>query len=410
MKRVADESLAPRGELNFRWAWRHMPTLVYIIEAEKQRAPLKGLKVGVCLHVTKETAVFVKGLQLLGAEVYLAGANPLSTQDDIAAFLLSEGVEVWAWKGETADEYYSCIRSVLSSRPNIQVDDGADAHVMAHREGYAQGIQGGTEETTTGVQRLRALEAEGGLAYPIIAVNNANTKYLFDNRYGTGQSALDGILRATSLLLAGKVVVVAGYGWVGRGVAARARGLGARVVVTEVNPIRALEAYLDGFEVMDMSEAARIGDLFVTCTGQVNVIDREHIELMKDGAILANAGHFDVEVNVAALRQMAKESREVRPFVTEFIMPNGRVVYLLAEGRVVNLVCAEGHPPEVMMMSFANQLLSVLYLAKHAGALGKRLLAVPPEIDEEVARVTLRAYGIKLDALSEEQVKYFKKV
>lgn len=406
MKRVADESLAPRGAINFSWAWRHMPTLTRIIEDQRPKAPLKGKKVGVCLHVTKETAVFVKGLQQLGAEVYLAGANPLSTQDDIAAYLLSEGVEVWAWRGQSTEQYKACIRNVLRAGPSLQVDDGADAHVMAHSEGYAARIEGGTEETTTGVLRLRALERQRGLAYPIIAVNNASTKFLFDNRYGTGQSTLDGILRATSLLLAGKVVVVAGYGWVGRGVAARARGLGARVVVTEVNPIRALEALLQGYEVMSMRQAAPLGDLFITCTGQINVIDEPHLLNMKDGAVLANAGHFDVEVNVGALKRMARASREVRPNVTEYELPDGRRLYLLAEGRVVNLVCAEGHPPEVMMMSFSNQLLSLLYLANEAPRLEKRLVPVPQEVDEEVARATLGAYGIALDALTEEQVKY----
>ncbi|MCD6511955.1 MAG: adenosylhomocysteinase [Thaumarchaeota archaeon] len=405
MYKVADMGLAEEGRKNYEWAYRHMPALVRTIEKLKPKKPLEGVRVGVCLHVTKETSVLVMGLKELGADVYLTCANPLSTQDDIAAFLASEGVNVFAWRGESEEEYWENIRTVLRSRPSILMDDGSDAHVTAHEEGLCDSIVGGTEETTSGVIRLRALDEAGKLRYPIIAVNNAYTKFLFDNRYGTGQSTLDGILRATSLLIAGKKFVVCGYGWVGRGIAMRARGLGADVIVCEVDPYKALEASLDGYSVMPIAEAAKVGDIFVTATGQIGVIRGEHMELMKDGAILANSGHFDVEIDVSYLRKF--KSRKVRPNVEEFDL-NGKRLYLLAEGRVVNLVAAEGHPPEVMMMSFSNQLMSALYLLENHEKLEKKLYGVPEEIDREVAVNALEGFGIKIDKPTEEQVRYAK--
>lgn len=406
--KIADPSLAPVGEKSYEWAYRHMPTLTKLIEEFKAQKPLEERVLGVCLHVTKETSVLVKGLLELGGKVYLAAANPLSTQDEIAAYLAQEGVEVWAWRGESPEEYNDCIRQVLRSRPQIVMDDGGDAHITLHEDEEFREHRplGGTEETTTGVVRLRALERAGKLKYPVVVVNNAYTKYLFDNRYGTGQSTFDGILRATALLIAGKRVVVAGYGWVGRGIAMRARGLGALTIVTEVDPFRALEARMDGFDVMPMDEAARIGDFFITATGQYHVIRREHIEAMKDGVILANAGHFDVEIDVEALREMAVTSREVRPHLREFTLKGGKRIYLIGEGRIANLVAAEGHPPEVMSLSFSNQLLSAVHIAK--GKIGQepRLLNVPEEIDRRVAATTLQVMGVRIDQPTEEQVKY----
>ncbi len=406
--KVKDLSLAPRGRMQIEWARRHMPVLELIRKRFEAEKPLKGVRVGAVLHVTKETAVLVETLAAGGAEVWLAASNPLSTQDDVAAALAEEGIHVFAWRGETSEEYFWAIDVVASAQPHIVIDDGGDLHAHLHdkRIEVAEKVWGGTEETTTGVIRLRALEREGLLRYPVIAVNNALTKYLFDNRYGTGQSTIDGILRATNILLAGKVVVVAGYGWVGRGIAMRARGMGARVVVTEVDPVKALEAVMDGFEVMPMSRAAEIGDVFITATGNKDVIRAEHFLKMKDGAILANAGHFNVEISVSDLEKLAKEKREVRPCVTEYILENGKRLYLLAEGRLVNLVCAEGHPSEVMDMSFANQALSVEYLVKNRGRLERKVYNVPAEIDSEVARLKLRSMGIEIDVLTEEQKRY----
>lgn len=406
--RIANGALAPEGERSYRWAFQHMPTLGKAIQIHSRKNPLDGHRLGVCLHVTKETAVLVMGLKQLGAEVFLAGANPLSTQDDIAAFLASEGITVFAWRDESPEEYRDCIGSVLSGQPQIIMDDGADAHSLLHDSAKFAGQRplGGTEETTTGVIRLKALEREGKLRYPIIAVNNAKTKFLFDNRYGTGQSTFDGILRATSLLIAGKKVVVAGYGWVGKGIAARAKGLGALVIVTETDPLKALEARMDGFEVMPMAEAARLGDLFITATGQLNVIRREHIAEMRDGAILANAGHFDVEVDVKGLQEESTSRKVVRPNVEEFTLRRGKKIYLIGRGRIANLVAAEGHPPEVMSMSFANQLLSVLYISRHSESLSKAVLDVPHEIDTQVASLTLDALEIRIDKLTKEQLEY----
>ena len=405
--KVKDKSLAPRGRLQIEWAEKHMPVLMLIRERFSKDKPLKGIRVGAVLHVTKETAVLVKTLKAGGAEVYLAASNPLSTQDEVAATLVEEGIHVYAWRGQTSDEYYWCIRQVAEAEPHVVIDDGADLHAMLHKEyeDIARRIKGGTEETTTGVVRLRALEREGKLLYPVIAVNDAYTKYLFDNRYGTGQSTIDGILRATNILLAGKKVVVAGYGWVGRGIAMRARGMGARVIVTEVDPIRALEAVMDGFDVMPMKEAVKIGEVFITATGNKDVITREHFMLMKDGVVLANAGHFNVEISVKDLEEIAVSKREIRPYVTEYKLPNGKRLYLLAEGRLVNLVAAEGHPSEVMDMSFANQALSVEYIVKNPRQ-QPRVYRVPREIDENVARLKLKTMNIEIDELTPEQKKY----
>jgi len=406
--RVRDPGLAGRGRLQIEWAEMHMPVLVGLRERFSGEKPLEGYRVGVVLHVTKETAVLVRTLLAWGAEVWLAAGNPLSTQDDVAAALVEDGANVFAWRGMTPDEYFWAIGRVAAARPDLVIDDGGDLHVYLHEKAVdvARNVIGGTEETTTGVIRLRALEKAGKLLYPVIAVNDALTKHMFDNRYGTGQSTVDGILRATNILLAGKKAVVAGYGWVGRGVAWRLRGMGARVIVVEADPIRALEAVMDGFDVMSMDEAAPIGDLFVTATGNTSVIRKEHMLKMKDGAILANAGHFNVEVRVDHLEEIAVSKRQVRPYTTEYRLPDGRRLYLLAEGRLVNLVAAEGHPSEVMDMSFANQALSLLYLKDNAASLQPKVYRVPREQDEQVARLKLEAMGIRIEELTEEQRKY----
>ena len=406
--KVKDVGLAKDGWVQIEWAERHMPVLMKIRREFEKDKPLESVRVAAVLHVTKETAALVRTLKAGGAEIWLAGSNPLSTQDDVAAALAEDGIKVFAWRGQTSEEYYWCIEKVASSQPHVVMDDGADLHAFLHSKGIEVGrrVIGGTEETTTGVLRLRALEREGKLLYPIIAVNDALTKYLFDNRYGTGQSTIDGILRATNILLAGKVVVVAGYGWVGRGIAMRARGMGARVIITEVNPVRALEAVMDGYEVMPMSEAAKVGDIFITATGNRDVIRIEHFELMKDGAILANAGHFNVEVSVSELEKIAVSKRTIRRYVTEYTLRNGKKLYLIAEGRLVNLVAAEGHPSEVMDMSFANQAYSVKYLIENKGKLPTKVYKVPDEIDEYVAKLKLESMGIKIDTLTEEQKKY----
>jgi adenosylhomocysteinase len=368
--------------------------------------PLEGVRVGVCLHVTKETAVLIDALLNAGADVKLSGANPLSTQDDIAAYL-STRTDVWAWRGESAKEYDWCIDQVLATKPTQLVDDGADLNVAALKS-KTKGINGGSEETTTGVVRLQALEADGLLSYPIIAVNNAQTKFLFDNRYGTGQSTIDGILRATALLLAGKRTVVVGYGWVGKGIAMRAKGMGARVTVVEVDPIKAIEAHLDGFEVSNISEAAKDGDLFIAATGQKNVIPFEAVQEMKQGAILANAGHFDVEIDVKTMMAKAKGVRAVRDNVDEVQLPSGKSVYLIGKGRIANLVAAEGHPPEVMQMSFANQFMAALYIRKNHSKMERKVISVPIEIDTEVARAALDSLGITIGEATKEQRDYAK--
>ncbi|MEM0253821.1 MAG: adenosylhomocysteinase [Candidatus Bathyarchaeia archaeon] len=405
--RVKDESLAESGYLQIEWASKHMPVLKKIKERLSREKPFRDIVIGACLHVTKETAVLMDVLLAGGAEVALCGSNPLSTQDDVAAALVDMGVHVYAWRGQTTDEYYWCIERVIDYRPMITLDDGADLVSTIHskRSEVLSGVKGGTEETTTGVLRLRAMERKGALKYAIIAVNDAYTKYLFDNRYGTGQSTIDGILRATNILLAGKTFVVCGYGWCGRGIATRARGMGANVIVTEVNPLRALEAVMDGFRVMPINEAAAIGDIFVTATGDINVIRGEHMLKMKDGAILANSGHFNVEINIGDLEILAASTRVIRPNLKEYTLKDGRRLYLLAEGRLVNLASAEGHPSEVMDMSFANQALSVEYIAKNE-KLPPKVYSVPREIDETVARLKLEAMGVKIDSLTEEQEKY----
>jgi adenosylhomocysteinase len=401
--RIADNKLAARGRATHEWAARRMGIIERIVKNNERAQPMASLRLGFCLHITKETSVLAMAAKRLGAEIAICSANPLSAQDDIAAFLYGEGISVYAWRGETGAQYRQCIRDVLASRPAIVTDDGADLHVAAHRQ-KAGGIVGGTEETTSGVKRLAALEGAGKLLYPVIAVNNARTKYLFDNRHGTGQSTLDGILRATDMLLAGKNVVVCGYGWVGKGVAARARGMGSIVTVTEVDPVRAIEARMDGFMVSRLSDAAPAGDIFVTCTGQTGVIRREHFLKMKDGAVLANAGHFDVEIDTGALYAIGRPV-QVRPNVERFSI-NGKRLFLLSKGRVVNLVAAQGHPPEVMALSFANQLLSILHVAKNHGKMERKVYDVPEKIDWQVARYALDAMGIAIDELTREQKLY----
>ena len=406
MTKIADAKLAEKGKLNFEWARSHMGALTTLAAKHSKGRPLEGVKIGVCLHVTKETSVLIDALLNAGADVKVSGANPLSTQDDIAAYLATR-TDVWAWRGESSKEYDWCIQQVLAAKPTQVIDDGADLNVAAMRS-KAKGIVGGSEETTTGVVRLKALEADGLLTYPVIAVNNAQTKFLFDNRYGTGQSTMDGILRATALLLAGKRTVVVGYGWVGKGIAMRARGMGARVTVVEIDPIKAIEAHLDGFEVSNISEAAKDGDLFVAATGQKNVIPFEAIQKMKPGAILANAGHFDVEIDVKTLMAKAKGVRAVRPNVDEVSLPNGKSVFLVGKGRIANLVAAEGHPPEVMQMSFANQFMAALYIRKNHAKMERRVLGMPEEIDREVARATLDSLGITIGEATKEQLEYAK--
>ncbi|MGQ9542824.1 MAG: adenosylhomocysteinase [Candidatus Bathyarchaeia archaeon] len=408
--KVKDEGLVGEGLKAIGWAEAHMPILLTIRRGFEQRKPLANLRVGACLHVTKETAVLMRTLAVGGAKIALCGSNPLSTQDDVAAALAMEGVNVYAWRGESKEEYYWCLERVAEYEPDITLDDGADLVSLIHlrKPEIAERVIAGTEETTSGVMRLRAMANAGKLKYPIIAVNDAYTKYLFDNRYGTGQSTIDGILRATGLLLAGKNFVVCGYGWCGRGIALRARGMGAKVIVTEVDPLRALEAVMDGFQVMPILEAARIGDIFVTVTGNIEVITRREMEHMKDGAILSNAGHFNVEVKVDDLESISNSKRVVKPNVEEYLLKDGRRLYLLAEGRLVNLAAAEGHPSEVMMMSFANQALSTEYLAREGKGLSKAVHRVPEEIDRAVAKMALESMNIKIDTLTDKQARYLK--
>jgi adenosylhomocysteinase len=406
---VKDAGLASAGEDLIDWAAREMPVLLLIRERFERERPLEGLRVSACLHVTSETANLMITLKTGGADVALCASNPLSTNDAVAAALAStHGIKTYAIKGEDNDTYYSHIGAALDHRPNFTMDDGADLVTMLHRE-RTEGLEtvlGGTEETTTGVVRLKAMAAQGVLRYPIIAINEADTKHLFDNRYGTGQSTLDGIIRATNVLLAGKTFVIAGYGWCGRGLASRAKGHGADVVVTEIDPVKALEAAMDGFRVMPMEAAAEEGDVFVTVTGDVNVLDRRHFERMRDGAILANSGHFNSEINLTALDELATDVRQVRPMVQQYRLGDGRRLNVLGEGRLINLAAADGHPAAVMDMSFANQALSVEHMAKHHRDLERRVHDVPIEIDREVARLKLKAMGIRIDALTEEQVRY----
>lgn len=406
---VKNMDLAEGGRRRIEWAEREMPVLRSIRERFAKERPFEGIRMSACLHVTTETANLMRTLQAGGADVVLVASNPLSTQDDVAACLVSNfEIPVFAIKGEDNKTYYKHLYAALDHHPQVTMDDGADLVSTLHKERRDQlkEVIGGTEETTTGVIRLRAMAADGALNFPVIAVNDAMTKHFFDNRYGTGQSTIDGIIRATNVLLAGKTFVVGGYGWCARGLAMRARGMGANVIVTEVDPLKALEAVMDGFRVMPMMEAAPIGDIFVTLTGDINVIDKHHFEAMKNGAIVANSGHFNVEINIPALAEMAVEKRLVRPFVDAYELPDGRVIHILGEGRLINLASAEGHPASVMDMSFANQALSAEYMIKHAKELEKKVYAVPTDIDMEIARLKLEAMGVTIDTLTDQQVKY----
>ncbi|GBD99135.1 adenosylhomocysteinase [bacterium BMS3Abin07] len=408
---VKDLSLANKGKLRIEWAEMEMPVLRSIKKDFRSKKPLKNVKIAACLHVTTETANLMETLKAGGAQVVLCASNPLSTQDDVAASLVkNSGIPVFAVKGENNRTYYRHIKDVLSIKPNITMDDGADLVSMLHKnhKDKSSEIYGGTEETTTGVIRLRAMAAKGILKYPIIAVNDAYTKHLFDNRYGTGQSSIDGILRATNRLMAGSVFVVCGYGWCGRGVAMRARGLGARVIISEVDPLKALEATMDGYEVMPFKEAARTGDIFVSVTGDIHVMHRECFKVMKDGAIICNSGHFNVEIEIDALKKLSKSQRVIREFVEEYTLKNGKRIYLLGEGRLINLAAAEGHPSAVMDMSFANQALCARHMARNNSTLDKAVYPVPGEIDKSIAKLKLKSMGIRIDSLTAEQQKYLR--
>jgi len=406
---VKDLELAEKGKLRIEWAEMHMPVLRLIKKRFEEKKPLKGIKLGACLHVTTETANLMDTLKAGGAEVALCASNPLSTQDDVAASLAKDfDIPTFAIKGEDNDLYYEHLHKILDMQPNITMDDGGDLVSTIHsdRKELLDGILAGTEETTTGVIRFKSMEAQEVLKYPIIAVNDAKTKHFFDNRYGTGQSTMDGILRATNILIAGKNFVVSGYGWCGRGVAMRAEGMGANVLVTEVDPVKALEATMDGYRVMPMSEAAKIGDIFVTVTGDIAILRGEHFKIMKDGAILANSGHFNVEISIPELEKMAEGKRRIKEYVDEYTLNDGRRIFILGEGRLINLAAAEGHPASVMDMSFANQALSAEYIKNDAKDLEAKVYSVPEEIDKEVARLKLNSMGVKVDDLTEEQKKY----
>ena len=408
---IKDKSLAGQGALRMEWASRSMPVLHQILERFEREKPLEGVRIGACLHVTTETGYLAKTLAAGGAEVSLCASNPLSTQDDLAASLVeNEGIPVYAIKGEDRDTYYNHMASVLDSRPHITMDDGADlvTQVLTDRRELIPDILGSTEETTTGVIRLRAMAEDGVLEFPVIAVNDANTKHFFDNRYGTGQSTIDGIIRATNRLLAGSSFVVSGYGWCGKGLASRARGMGANVIVTEVSPLYALEALMDGYRVMPIAEAAEIGDFFCTVTGDTSVIRLEHIKKMKDGAIISNSGHFDVEIDVAGLEEVARSKREIRSLVDEYTLKDGKRIVVIGGGRLVNLATAEGHPSSVMDMSFANQALAAEYIVKEGKNLGNEVYPVPQELDDDIARLKLQSMGVEIDTLTDEQEKYLK--
>ncbi len=406
--KVKDISLAKQGKLSIDWAESRMPVLMKVMEEFRKKQPFKGLTICAALHVTKETAVLMKTLKAGGATVVLAAANPLSTQDDVAAALVEEGIHVFAWTGQTSEEYYWCINKVLDFNPNITLDDGGDLVTAIHtkRKDLLKTLYGSQEETTTGVIRLRAMAKDGTLKVPVIAINDTPTKRMFDNVYGTGQSTIDGILRATNIMLAGKTFVVCGYGYCGGGVARRARGMDSDVVVTEVDPIKALQAAMDGYRVMPLKEAAKIGDVFLTITGDKDVIRKEHMELMKDGAIIANTGHFNVEISIPDLESLSKSKREIRKNVEEYTLKNGKKIYLLGKGRIINLVAAEGHPSDVMDMSFADQALCSEFLANNHKKLEPKVYDVPKEIDDRVARLKLESMEIKIDSLTEEQEKY----
>jgi adenosylhomocysteinase len=406
--KVADLKLADKGRLRIEWAESRMPVLMALREKYKDSKPLKGHRIAGCLHVTKETAVLIRTLRAAGAELSWSGCNPLSTQDDVAAALAAEGTSIYAWHGLSKDEFYWCIEQTINFKPTLTLDDGADLIFTVHHKHpeLAQYVVGGTEETTTGVHRLRAMAADGKLLYPVIAINDAETKWDFDNVYGTGQSSLDGILRASSVLIAGKTFVVAGYGHCGRGVAQRAKGMGANVVVTEVKPTAALKATLEGFRVMTMDEAAKIGDIFITATGMKDIIVDRHFDAMKDGALVCNTGHYDCEINLEQLEKKAKGKREVRKDNEEYTLRDGRRVYVLGQGRLINLAAAEGHPSEVMDMSFANQFLGMLKLAQEGKSLAKTVHELPKELDQQIANTKLATMGIAIDHLTDEQSKY----
>ncbi len=410
MYKVKDIKLHSKGEKLIYWAEIHMPVLALIRKEFEKERPLKDIVVSACMHVTKETAVLMRTLKAGGAEIALAASNPLSTQDEVAAALAKEGIHVYAWRGQSKEEYYECIENVLSYNPDFTMDDGADLVTTLHVKKMPQlkKVKGGTEETTTGVIRLRAMAREKVLKYPIIAVNDADTKRMFDNYYGTGQSTLHGILNAANMLIAGKTVVVCGYGFCGKGIAIKAKGLGANVIVTEVNPIKALQAVMDGFQVMPLNKAASKGDVFITATGNINVIRKEHMLRMKDGAVLANAGHFNVEISLKDLEEISREKRKVNEYVEEYILKDGRKLYLLGEGRLINLVAAQGHPPEVMDLSFANQALSIQYLAENYSKLKPKVYNVPRKVDEKVAKLKLKCMGIQIDKLTKEQREYLR--
>ena len=406
---IKDIKLAAQGRNKIEWAEKSMPVLRIIRQRFEKEKTLKGVKLSACLHVTAETANLMRTLKAGGAELRLCASNPLSTQDEVAASLVKDfGVQVFAVKGENKETYYRHLNQSLDQRPNITMDDGADlvSELHSKRSDLLKNIIGGTEETTTGVIRLRSMEKAGTLAFPVIAVNDSLTKHMFDNRYGTGQSTLDGVLRATNFLLAGSTMVVAGYGWCGRGLAMRGKGMGANVIVTEIDNVKALEALMDGFNVMPMAQAARVGDVFITVTGDINVIRPEHFKAMKDGAIVCNSGHFNVELDLAGLRKASKTRREVRPLVEEYTMPSGRHVIILAEGRLINLATAEGHPASVMDMSFANQSLAAETLAKKGRSMQKKVYSLPQEMDQQIAGLKLKAMGVKVDVLTPEQKKY----
>lgn len=408
MSKIKDPSLAPPGRKKIEWAESRMPVLMKLRALYSKKKALSSFRISGCLHVTKETAVLVETFEAAGAEVAWSGCNPLSTQDDVSAALDANGVEIFAWRGLSPKEYYWCIEETLKIKPQLTLDDGADLIFTVHKKHteYLKGLQGGTEETTTGVHRIRAMANDAKLKYPIIAVNDAETKSDFDNVYGTGQSAIDGVIRATNVLFSGKSVVISGYGHCGKGLSSRARGLGSNVIVTEVDPIQALRARMEGYSVMTMDKAAKVGDIFITATGCKDVITKDHFAEMKDGAILANAGHFNVEYSISDLEALAKKKREIRPDNVEYTLPNGKKLYALAEGRLVNLAAAEGHPSEVMDMSFANQFLSILKLAKEGKNLKPDVYEIPRTQDEEVARLKLESMGMEIDSLSKEQKEY----
>ena len=408
MSKVKNPKLAKQGKISYEWARSHMQILDNTLNRLKKSKPLKGVTIGFCLHITKETSVLVMGAKELGATVAVCGGNPLTTQDHIAAFIASQGINIYAWNDQTVKEYDWCIEQVLKHKPTLICDDGADMNVKVHfdKKFKSLNVLGSTEETTAGVTRVRAMEKQGKLKYPVVIVNDADTKHLFDNRYGTGQSTIDGYLRAMGLLFTSKRIVVVGYGWVGRGVAERSRGMGGNVIVTEIDPVKALEAHMDGYRVMPIAQAAKIGQIFITCTGMTSVIRKEHLLTMNDGAVVGNVGHFDVEIDTAFLLNKSKSVKEVRPSLDECKLQNGKKIYLIGKGRLANLVAAEGHPPEVMAQSFSNQILSLLYIYKNHKKIGKKTMIVPKEIDKQIAVDALRAMDVKIDKLTKEQIKY----